>query len=224
MPTGDAASPQPWIASEAPATVDRRHSAPAQRNREPIRQVLREILPARGRVLEVASGSGEHVVHFARAFPRLDWQPSDPEPAACASIAAWLEEAGPLANVAPPLQLDAQRLDESAVGPVDAILCINMVHISPWAATLGLMRGAGLLLPAGAPLYLYGPYLRAEVETAASNLAFDRSLRARDPAWGLRDVADVAAAAQAQGLHLDRIAEMPANNLSLIFRRGPRPG
>jgi len=223
MPAGDTPSPEPWIAAEAPATADKRHSAPAQRNRAPITQILRDILPARGRVLEVASGSGEHVVHFARAFPQLDWQPSDPEPAACRSIAAWLDESGPLANVAPPLQLDAGRLDELALGPVDAILCINMVHISPWAATLGLMRGAGRLLPAGAPLYLYGPYLRAGVETAASNMAFDESLRARDPAWGLRDVADVSAAAGAEGLHLDRIVEMPANNLSLIFRRGPRP-
>lgn len=223
MPVGDTPSPQPWIATEAPATADRRHSAPAQRNREPITQILGGILPARGRVLEIASGSGEHIVHFARAFPQLDWQPSDPEPAACRSIAAWLEEAGPLANVAPPLQLDAGRLDELAIGPVDAILCINMVHISPWAATLGLMRGAGRLLPAAALLYLYGPYVRAAVETAASNLAFDRSLRARDPAWGLRDVADVVAAADAEGLHLDRIVEMPANNLSLIFRQGPRP-
>ena len=197
--------------------ADPRRFAPAtERNREPIAQVLGGVLPARGRVLEVASGTGEHVVHFARAFPDIVWQPSDPDPGALASIAAWKAEAG-LANVLEPIRLDA-------AGPwpaveADAILCINMVHISPWAATEGLMRGAGEMLKPGAPLILYGPYRRAGVPTAPSNEAFDASLRARDPEWGLRTVEAVAAEALAQGLELERLVEMPANNLTLAFRK-----
>ena len=139
----------------------------------------------RGTVLEVASGSGEHVVHFAATFPALGWQPSDPDPAGLVSIAAWCAEAG-LANIAPPLALDASA-GEWPIDRADAILCINMVHISPWAATLGLLAGAARLLPTGAPLILYGPYVEPDVPTADSNLAFDASLRARDPAWGLRN-------------------------------------
>ena len=197
--------------------ADPRRFAPAtERNREPIAQVLGGVLPARGRVLEVASGTGEHVVHFARAFPDIVWQPSDPDPGALASIAAWKAEAG-LGNVLEPIRLDA-------AGPwpaleADAILCINMVHISPWAATEGLMRGAKAVLKPGAPLILYGPYRRAGVPTAPSNEAFDASLRARDPEWGLRTVEAVAAEALAQGLELERLVEMPANNLTLAFRK-----
>ena len=197
--------------------ADPRRFAPAtERNREPIAQVLGGVLPARGRVLEVASGTGEHVVHFARAFPDIVWQPSDPDPGALASIAAWKAEAG-LGNVLEPIRLDA-----AATWPAveaDAILCINMVHISPWAATEGLMRGAGEMLKPGAPLILYGPYRRAGVPTAPSNEAFDASLRARDPEWGLRTVEAVAAEALAQGLELERLVEMPANNLTLAFRK-----
>ena len=197
--------------------ADPRRFAPAtERNREPIAQVLGGVLPARGRVLEVASGTGEHVVHFARAFPDIVWQPSDPDPGALASIAAWKAEAG-LGNVLEPIRLDA-----AATWPAveaDAILCINMVHISPWAATEGLMRGAKAVLKPGAPLILYGPYRRAGVPTAPSNEAFDASLRARDPEWGLRTVEAVAAEALAQGLELERLVEMPANNLTLAFRR-----
>ncbi len=211
-----------WRAGEAPAQGDRRHAPATLRNRDAIVAVLEGVLPERGTVLEIASGSGEHVVHFAAAFPALDWQPSDPDPDALRSIAAWTGEAD-LANVAPPVTLDASA-DAWPVAKADAVLCINMVHISPWTATLGLLRGAGRLLPEGGPLYLYGPYLRAGVETAPSNLAFDRSLKARDPAWGLRDLADVEAAAAREGLALESIVEMPANNLSLIFRSGPRPG
>ena len=196
---------------------DARRSAPhVARNAEPIADVLRGILPDAGLVLEVASGSGEHVLHFARAFPTLTWQPSDPDPGALASIAAWKAEAG-LGNVLEPIRLDA-----AATWPAveaDAILCINMVHISPWAATVGLMRGAGLLLPAGCPLYLYGAYRRAGVPTAPSNEAFDQSLRSRDPQWGLRDLDDVVAEAGKHGLTLESVVEMPANNLSVVFRR-----
>jgi hypothetical protein len=212
----------PWLASDAPSDTDKRHAPATARNREAIVDVLCGVLPEQGTVLEVASGSGEHVVHFAQAFPALRWQPSDPDPAALKSIAAWAAEAG-LSNVAQPVMLDASAGDWP-VDSADAILCINMIHISPWEATLGLLRGASRLLPEGAPLYLYGPYLQAGVETAPSNLAFDQSLRSRNPAWGLRDVADVEAAAEKEGFQLERVVPMPANNLSLIFRRGPRQG
>ena len=187
------------------------------RNAGPIADVLRDVLPERGLVLEIASGTGEHVLHFARAFPQLLWQPSDPEPAALRSIEAWRGAAG-LFNLLPPVSLDV-RAAEWPVAAADAILCINMVHISPWAATAGLMRGAGRLLAAGAPLYLYGPYRRAEVETAPSNEAFDRDLKARNPEWGLRDLGEVAAEAERHGLALERVVPMPANNVSAIFRR-----
>ena len=197
---------------------DPRRSAPhVARNAEPIAEVLREVLPARGLVLEVASGTGEHVLHFARLFPKLLWQPSDPEPAALRSIEAWRAESG-LFNLLPPVSLDA-RAAEWAVVRADAILCINMVHISPWAATAGLLRGAGRLLEAGAPLYLYGAYRQAGVATAPSNEAFDASLRARDPDWGLRELDEVAAEAGKHGLRLDAVVPMPANNLSVVLRK-----
>lgn len=198
--------------------TDHRRSAPhVARNAAPIADVLRNLLPGRGLVLEIASGSGEHVLYFARQFPDLVWQPSDPDPAALRSIEAWREEAG-LANLRPPVALDA-RAAEWPVAHAEAILAINMVHISPWAATEGLMRGAGRLLAPGAPLYLYGAYRQAGVPTAPSNLAFDASLRARDPQWGVRDLDEVVAAAEAQGLGLDRVQAMPANNLSVVFRK-----
>lgn len=179
--------------------------------------MLGDILPARGLVLEIASGTGEHALHFARTFPQLLWQPSDPEPAALRSIEAWRAEAG-LFNLLPPVSLDT-RAAEWPLDAADAILCINMVHISPWAATAGLMRGAGRLLAPGAPLYLYGPYRQAEVETAPSNEAFDQDLKARNPEWGLRDLEEVAIEAGRHGLQLETVVPMPANNLSVIFRR-----
>jgi hypothetical protein len=198
--------------------TDHRRSAPhVARNAAPIAEVLQSILPERGLVLEVASGTGEHVLHFAREFPHLLWQPSDPEPGAVRSIEAWRAEAGHF-NLLPALSLDAR----AALWPVpraDAILCINMVHISPWAATAGLMRGAARLLEQGAPLYLYGAYRRAGVETAPSNEAFDESLKARDPDWGLRDLETVVAEAEKNGFGLESVIEMPANNLSVIFRK-----
>jgi Protein of unknown function (DUF938) len=208
---------RPWLAEGAARDADKRHAPATLRNRDAIAAVLAEELPPSGLVLEVASGSGEHVVHFAERYPALDWQPSDPDPAALASIAAWSVEAG-MANVRAPLMIDAASRDWP-VSVADAILCINMVHISPWAATLGLMAGAGRLLPSGAPLILYGPFVEAEVPTAPSNLEFDASLRAREPAWGLRDTRDVtAAAAEAAGLRLARRVQMPANNLILVYR------
>jgi SAM-dependent methyltransferase len=192
-----------------------RHAPATDRNRAPILGILRDVLPPSGLVLEVASGTGQHVRYFAEALPGLDWQPSDPDQDALASIAAWSDG---VPNIRPPLLLDAG----DPVWPLDradAILCINMVHISPWSATKGLFAGAARLLGPGAPLYLYGPYRRAGVPTAESNEAFDTSLKARNSAWGLRQVEDVAALADATGFVLEQLAEMPANNLSLVFRR-----
>ncbi|NWK94198.1 SAM-dependent methyltransferase [Sphingobium lactosutens] len=212
--------PEPWEPGSGPVSAGRpdlRRYAPAtMRNRDAIATVLRDALPPAGLVLEVASGSGEHAVHFADAFPDLDWQPSDPDPAALASIAAWRADAH-RPNLRPPIRLDAAA--DWPIAQADAVLCINMVHISPWDATLGLLKGAGAILPPGGLLYLYGPYLRDGVDTAPSNLAFDASLRARDPHWGLRRLEHVIAAAEAQGLAFDRLVEMPANNLSLLFHR-----
>lgn len=207
-----------WTPGDAPVTAGKRHAPATLRNRDAIVEVLAAVLPATGLVLEIASGSGEHVVHFANAFQALEWQPSDPDADALASIAAWRGEAA-LPNLHVPMMLDAAA-ERWPVGAVDAILCINMVHISAWEATLGLMRGAGRVLSAGGLLYLYGPFLREGVDTAPSNLAFDKSLRARDPHWGLRSVDAVGDAATAQGLKLEQLVEMPANNLSLMFRKG----
>lgn len=196
---------------------DRRRSAPAvQRNREPILAVLREVLPDVGMVLEVASGTGEHAAFFAHELPGLAWQPSDPSPEMRESIAAWCSG---LANAQAPLDLDAAAPDWP-IARADAMVCINMVHISPWQATEGLMRGAGQLLASGAPLVLYGPYRRAGKDLEPSNAAFDEDLKRRNPAWGLRLVEDVAQCAASHGLRLDRTVEMPANNLTLVFRKG----
>src|SRR5579864_6738154 len=169
------------------------------RNREPILEVLRPRLPTGARVLEVASGAGEHAMFLAAALPGVRWQPTDRDPEALASIAAWRDHGGP-ANLAAPQRLDAADVATWPAGPFDAVVCINMIHISPWAATEGLMAGAGKVLTPGGRLFLYGPLLEADVATVPSNLAFDESLKARDPAWGLRDLAEVAALAQAHGL------------------------
>lgn len=194
-----------------------RLSPSVARNRDPILEVIRGRLPERGVVLEIASGTGEHAAHFADALPGLEWQTSDTDPDALASCEAWRTHLG-LLNLLPPLTLDAA----SATWPVaniDAILSCNMIHISPWASAEGLMAGAGRLLAMGAPLFLYGPFLEDGVETAPSNLAFDASLRSRDPAWGIRRVEDVVALAAANGLTLTERIAMPANNLTLVFRK-----
>ena len=197
---------------------DSRQFAPAtQRNREPILAVLREVLPAQGLVLEVASGSGEHAVHFAAAFPNLTFQPSDPDPAALASIDAWAAESA-LPNIRPAIRLDATA-PRWPIAAADAILCINMIHISPWAATEGLIRQAAQLLPTGGPLYLYGPYRQHDVPLAASNAVFDDSLRRRNPKWGLRELEAVAELASVAGFGEPAVTAMPANNLSVVFRR-----
>jgi SAM-dependent methyltransferase len=195
----------------------RRHAPAAARNRQPILDVLRPRLPAEGLVLEVASGSGEHVVHFAATLPALVFQPSDPATSARASIDDRARMAG-LANVRPAVALDALSpawpLDEA-----DAILCSNMIHIAPWEAAVGLIAGAARVLSDDGLLYLYGPYRRGGRHTASSNDAFDRDLRRRDPAWGVRDLEAVAALAGEHGFDAPEIIDMPANNLSLVFRR-----
>jgi len=188
------------------------------RNREPILEVLKRWLPERGLVLEIASGAGEHAVFNAAALPGLTWQPTDLDEGALESIAAWRAHAG-LANLRPPLVLDASAPESWPVERADAIVSINMVHISPWTATLGLMKGAGRVLPPDGVLALYGPYLEDGVETAPSNLAFDADLKRRNPAWGLRRLEDVAALAETHGLELAERVAMPANNLMLVFRK-----
>lgn len=198
-------------------TDPRRFAPSAQRNRDPILEVLRRVLPRQGTVLEVASGSGEHAVYFAEALPSLTWLPTDPGEAARASIEAWTAASG-LRNVAPPRALDAAAT-EWPVDRADAVVCINMVHIAPWAACTGLMRGAAGVLPPGAPLVMYGPFRVGGEHTAPSNAAFDEDLRRRDPAWGVRDLEAVVAEAGAHGLaHVETVA-MPANNLTVVFRR-----
>ncbi len=207
--------PQPF--SLGAGAEAKRHAPATARNRDAIIAILQNALPTRGLVLEIASGTGEHIVDFAGQFPALAWQPSDYDRLGLASIAAWSAEAGH-PNLRQPVQLDASA-DDWPIDQADAILCINMVHISPWAATQGLMAGAGRILPAGGLLYLYGPYLREGVETAPSNLAFDANLKAQNPDWGLRDLGAVEDLAANHGLHLEQVIDMPANNLSLLFRR-----
>jgi SAM-dependent methyltransferase len=202
---------------EAPASGAKRSAPAALRNREPIAEVLSEWLPPSGLVLEIASGTGEHAVYFAERFPALDWQPSDVHPSALTSIAAWRETVA-LPNLQPPLVLDAAAFDWP-VGQADAVLSINMVHISPWASALGLLDGARRILAAGAPLVLYGPWLKDDVPTAPSNAQFDADLRLRDGRWGLRRVEDFAQAASERGLSLVETRDMPANNLMLLLRR-----
>jgi hypothetical protein len=198
-------------------TSDHRLHYPATaRNRDAILAVLRDVLPAKGLVVEVGSGSGEHVIHFAAAFPALTFQPTDPQPEARRSIVAWVDQAG-LANVRPPLALDATA--PWPIARADAVLSINMIHVAPWPAAEGLVRGAAAILGAGAPLYLYGPFQRAGFPWAESNARFDQSLRATDPAWGVRDLAAVSAVAAAAGFDAPAVTEMPANNLSVVFRR-----
>ena len=187
------------------------------RNREHILKVLEQVLPPRGDVLEIASGSGEHAAYFAARFPGLTWQPSDSDPEALASIGAWVAETA-LPNLLPPLELDVLR-PEGAPPRADAMLNMNMIHISPWAACEGLLALAGSVLARGGLLFMYGPFLVEGRETAPGNLEFDASLRFRDPEWGIRQLERVADAAAAEGLTLEKTVDMPANNLSVIFRK-----
>ncbi len=216
-----------------PDSTDARQYAPAtQRNREPILAVLQEVLPVQGTVLEISSGTGEHAVYFApRLMPRY-WLPSDVNPIARASIDAWrLAEA--VTNLYPAIALDVcdpiwpvepaslslQAL-ELAPGTIGAIVNINMIHIAPWAACLGLIAGAKRILPSGGILYLYGPFKQGGQHTAESNAAFDASLRQQNSDWGVRDLETVIAEAETQQLKFVKTVAMPANNLSVIFQKG----
>ena len=197
----------------------KRYAPATLRNREPIRDVLQKVLPEQGRVLEVASGSGEHAVFFAASFPGVTWQPTDGDPECCASIAAWVAEAG-LANLRPPWRLDVCAGPSIVAGQAfDAIVCINMIHIAPWEACKGLMACAARALRDEGTLYLYGPFMIGGRHTAPSNAVFDQSLKAMDPGFGVRDLASVSEEAALNGLVLERQIEMPSNNLSLVFRR-----
>lgn len=205
--------PQPFIFESGPDV--KRHAPATERNRDVIAETLARVLPADGLVLEVASGTGEHAVHFAKRLPGLIWQPSDPDPIAIASINAWRADTK-LVNVRPAMQLDASA--DWPISHADAVICINMTHISPWAATLGLLRNAARVMPPSAVLFMYGPYNQHGVPLADSNAAFDMSLRQQNPEWGLRYVDDIVEEADKIGLRLDQVIAMPANNLSLIFR------
>lgn len=202
---------------EGPTGSDRRRSSPAAlRNVEPIGRVLANWLPADGLVLEIASGTGEHGLAFARRFPAIRWQPSDLDPGALASIAAWRGE-GP-ANLLSPIAIDAPSRDWR-IAAADAIVAINMAHISPWDSALGLLDGATRILPPGGVLILYGPWIEEGVATVPSNQVFDMDLRARDPRWGLRNLADFVREAEARGLLLDARRAMPANNIMVKLSR-----
>ncbi len=220
----------PLIFMSNPAHPDLRQFAPAtQRNREPILAVLQQILPPSGTVLEISSGTGEHGVFFAPALAPRSWLPSDPNPIARASIQAWRAELNS-PHLLPPLALDASEpvwpveqpdVQSSLSDPITAMVNINMLHISPWSACLGLMAGAGRILPPDGLLYLYGPFKQANLPLAPSNAEFDQSLRAQNPEWGLRELADVIAAAASEGLCWVETRPMPANNLSVWLRRSP---
>jgi len=201
----------------------KRTAAASERNRAPILEALAPLLPAAGRILEVASGPGIHAVAFAEARPELQWQPSDPEPASRASIAAWIADRN-LTNVAQPLDLDMTRPDwpdqAGEAASFEGLLTVNLLHVAPWAACEGLMAGAVRLLKPGGFLFVYGPFMRDGQHNSEGNLQFDRSLRMQDPALGLRDLNDVADCAERHGLALEQVIEMPANNRSLVFRQG----
>ena len=201
----------------------RQFSPSAARNCGPIREVLTRVLPKKGIALEIGSGTGEHVISFAKALPGLVWLPSDPDSASRASIKAWSATEG-LANVRAPVAIDVREgvwgVEDDA--PFDAMISLNMVHIAPWEAALGLLAGAGRLLRPDGVLVFYGPFMLGGIHTSASNAAFDADLKRRDPRWGVRDVDDLVGEAAPHGLELLEIVEMPVNNLSLVFvKAGP---
>lgn len=208
MPTDAVPTPMPRTARSAPA---------AARNREPILLVLRDCLPPSALVLEIASGTGEHAIWFSSQLPELTWQPTDLDPEALISIAAWRDKMGP-PNLLPPLKLDAAA-DTWPVTHADAVVAINMIHIAPWSASQGLIEGAARVLTSNGLLYLYGPFREGGAHTGAGNAMFDAQLRARDPSWGIRDLDEIAALANQHGFDPPERIAMPANNLSVIFRR-----
>jgi cyclopropane fatty-acyl-phospholipid synthase-like methyltransferase len=198
----------------------RMFSAAAGRNSPPILEVLKRVLPANGVVLEIGCGTGEHAVHFAGAMPGVTWLPSDPDSDSRLSTARWIQSKG-LSNVLLPLDIDvcAKSWGVEQTAPFDAIVSINMVHIAPWAASLGLFAGAGRLLRVGGLLFLYGAFMRDGVHSAPSNAAFDATLKARNPSWGVRDIAELERVGESSGLSLRETIEMPANNMSLVFSK-----
>ena len=208
-------------------SLDLRRYAPAtERNREPILEVLRQILPPTGTILEISSGTGEHAIYMAPQLAPHRWLPSDPNPEARASIMAW-QQATPCDRLYPPIDLDAssphwsiESAESFKLDPITAIVNINMIHIAPKSAYLGLIAGASRILPNQGILYLYGPFKQEGVHTAPSNTAFDESLRAQNPEWGIRDLSEIATVAATHNLHLHNIFTMPANNLSVVFRVG----
>ncbi|WP_245409941.1 DUF938 domain-containing protein [Pararhizobium haloflavum] len=203
---------------ELDVSPDKRPVSPsAERNKGPIADVLKRVLPNRGLVLEISSGTGQHVVHFARMMPHLTWQPSESDELCLEWIKQWIA-AEARENILPPVRLDVTELPWQA-GPAAAVVCLNMIHIAPWSATEGLVRGAQAVLGQGGILSLYGPYLRSGVHTSPSNVAFDRELRSRNPEWGLRHVEDVTRCAALHGFGQPELHEMPTNNLSLVFRK-----
>ena len=214
----------PCAQSRSSAADGRRFSEATSRNREPLLEALRRILPSKGLVLEIGSGTGEHAVFLGARLPDLVFQPSDPDPLSRESISAWIASSG-ANNVLPPLELRSETARADDLGDrraeVRAVMAVNVIHISPWTCCLGLLRLAAELLPDGAPLALYGPFRRGGRHTAASNQAFDEMLRARDPAWGVRDLDEVATAAVEQGFSRPECIEMPANNLVVVFRKLP---
>ena len=216
MPNSD----HPPVAVEARSlTADARQCSPsAARNRGSILKVLTRVLPKKGTVLEIGSGTGEHTVYFAKALPGLIWQPSDPDAGSRLSIEGWIATEG-LANVRAPVALDVRRGIWGVEGdaPLDAMVSLNMVHIAPWEAALGLLAGAGRLLGPYGVLFLYGPFMLGGTHTATSNAAFDADLKRRDPRWGVRDVDDLVREGALRGLELREVVKMPANNLSLVF-------
>jgi SAM-dependent methyltransferase len=193
------------------------HTPSADRSKGPILAVLRRVLPATGLVLEIGSGTGQHLAHFAPALPELTWQPSDPDAEFRKSVAQWIALER-LDNVRPPVALEV-RARPWPVARADAIVCINMIHVAPWEATAALAAGASAMLPDGGVLFLYGPFRRFGAHTAPSNAAFDAQLRAQDPAWGVRDLEAVIELARAPGLELAEVVPMPANNFSVILRK-----
>lgn len=198
-----------------------RRDAPAtRRNAAAILEVLRETLPETGTILEIGSGTGQHASAFAPALAPRFWLPSDPDPGQRASIAAWIADMDPPRPL-PPRAIDAAapEWDVRAEDNITAITSANVIHISPWSTSQGLIAGAGRILPPGGVLHFYGPFKRGGVHTTDSNAAFDASLRARDPAWGVRDLDDIEALAKTAGLILDRVIDMPSNNFSVVFKR-----
>jgi hypothetical protein len=199
----------------------RRYAPATDRNRAPILDILRQVLPPTGTVLEISSGTGEHCTFFTPKLAPLFWLPSDPDPDARASITSW-QHYEPCNRLHPPIDLDASDANWSISPnylPITAIVNINMIHIAPRSAYLGLIAGASLLLPPNGILYLYGPFKREGVHTAPSNAAFDESLRDRNPEWGIRDLEETIDLAASANLVLEKIYQMPANNLSVVFKR-----